>query len=126
MIKKRSSIKSKADKLFSSFIRSIGYCEWCLKQTDGLECAHIFSRRFLITRWDPINALSLCHACHRKWHDKPVEAVEWVKVYLGYDVYNELRYKAKCQVDKFIYDDLIEKIQGYRHCPQEIIPPISS
>jgi hypothetical protein len=93
----------------------MGKCEWCNRQTDGLECAHIFSRRFLITRWEPINALSLCHACHRKAHDKPVEFVEWVKSYLGESVYNDLRRLAKTGVNKNIYDGLIERIKLYEH-----------
>lgn len=108
----KTTIKRKADRLFSEYVRSKGYCEWCEKRTDGLECAHIFSRRFLVTRWEPINALSLCHACHRKWHDKPVEAVEWVKEYLGEDVYEELRYIAKNKVNKNVYDNLLERIKN--------------
>ena len=111
---KKSTIKRKADKLFSEFIRSKGRCERCGKQ-ENLQTSHIFSRRYLVTRWTPINANCLCAGCHRWWHDKPVEAVEWVKEYLGEDIYNELRRLAKTGVNKNIYDGLIERIKGYEN-----------
>ena len=109
---KRTTIKRRADKLFSEFIRSTGFCEWCGK-SEYLQCAHIFSRRYLVTRWLPINAVCLCAGCHRRGHDQPVEFTEWVKEYLGEEVYNELRREAKTKVDKNIYDGLIERIKGY-------------
>ena len=111
---KRTTVKRKADKLFSAYIRSQGVCEWCSKR-ETLQTAHIFSRRYLVTRWEPINALCLCAGCHRKAHDKPVEFVEWVKEYLGEDIYNELRRIAKTTVNKQVYDGLIERIKGYNH-----------
>ena len=112
---KKSTIKRKADRLFSAFIRSWGYCEWCGKTDSTLQTSHIFSRRFLVTRWEPINANCLCASCHFKWHHSPVEAVEWVKEYLGEEIYNELRRVAKTTVNKQIYDGLIEKIKEYKH-----------
>ena len=113
----KTAIKRKADRLFSNFIRSKGYCEWCGK--DGRNCqlqtAHIFSRRFLITRWEPINAVCLCAGCHRKAHDKPPEFTAWLQKYLGEDVYEELRRVAKCDVNKSIYFGLIDRIKSYEH-----------
>ena len=111
----KKTIKRKADKLFSEFIRSKGYCEWCGKKDGTLQTSHIFSRRFLVTRWEPINAVCLCAACHYKWHDRPVEGVEWVKEYLGEEIYNELRTLAKTGVNKQVYDGLIERIKDYKH-----------
>jgi hypothetical protein len=31
----------------------------------GLHCAHNFTRRAQITRFDPENALALCYGCHQ-------------------------------------------------------------
>lgn len=111
------TIKNKADRLFSEFVRSLGYCEWCGKRPPAvqLQCSHIFSRRFLVTRWEPINATCLCAGCHRRWHDKPIEGVEWIKGYLGEDVYDELRVLAKTGINKNVYDGLIERIKEYKH-----------
>jgi hypothetical protein len=115
----KKTLKNKADRLFSEFIRRKGYCEWCGKVDDGtLQCSHIFSRRFLVTRWEPINANCLCASCHFKWHQQPVEAVEWVKGYLGEDVYNELRIVAKTSIKKINLEEKIEEIKKYKHAEE--------
>jgi len=109
-----ASLKRKADKLFSAWIRSEGRCEWCGKRAEprNLEAAHIFSRRFLTTRWDYNNCLALCHACHRKAHDKPIEFVEFVKSdYLTPTEYEALRLKAKTSVAKPNLEEVISKYQ---------------
>lgn len=109
----KKTLKRKADKLFSEYIRSNGKCEWCGKQDDGtLQTSHIFSRRFLVTRWEPINANCLCAKCHWRWHQKPVEGVEWVKEYLGEDIYNELRRMAKTSVKKVDLEQVIHDLQN--------------
>ena len=83
-------------------------CEWCGK-TINLQCCHIFSRRFLVTRWDHNNALCLCAGCHRKGHDKPPEFVEFIKDYLGTRKYNALRRKAKTSIKKVNLEEVCEK-----------------
>ena len=57
----------------------------------------------------------MCAGCHRKGHDKPPVFVEWLKEYLGEDIYYELMREAKTKVDKNIYDGLIERIKEYEH-----------
>lgn len=109
-------LKNKADKLFSEFIREVGHCEWCKRKNVRFECAHIFSRRYNSTRYEPMNALCLCSGCHRLWHSKPVEAVEWVKSYLGEEVYDKLRFMAKNKVVKsneLFYREIIRKIKAH-------------
>lgn len=107
----RKTLKRNADKLFSDLIRSRGICEWCGKQDNTLQTSHIFSRRFLVTRWLEINANCLCASCHFKWHQKPVEAVEWVKKHLGEDVYDELRRIAKTDTTKVILEDVVAELK---------------
>jgi hypothetical protein len=109
------TLKNKADTLFSLWIRKKGYCEWCLnRNANQYHCSHIFSRRYLVTRWYPLNANCLCARCHRKWHDKPVEAVEWIREYLGDVVYEELRRIAKTKVQKQDLEQIINDIKNER------------
>ena len=96
----KKSLKLQADKLFSDIVRKDNICEWCgvHGEKSDFECAHIFSRRYLSTRWDLLNGLCLCHACHRRAHNKPVEFTEFVKEYLGLISYQELRERAKIMI----------------------------
>ena len=72
----KSTLKRKLDKLAGEAIRSIGYCEAhaydkpnsCSTQ---LQWCHLKSRRYLVTRWDPLNAVCMCAACHRFFTDHP-------------------------------------------------------
>jgi len=107
------SLKAKADNLFSLYIRRNQVCEWCgTRNANQYHCSHIFSRRYLVTRWHPLNANCLCAGCHRKWHDKPVEAVEWIRSYLGDAVYEELRRIAKTSVEKQDVRQIVNDLQN--------------
>lgn len=113
-MKRLTPLKNKADKLFSEWIRRDGKCEYCNRANVRLECAHIFSRRYISTRYEPINALCLCSAHHRWLHDQPIEGVEWIKNYLGEDIYDELRRKAKTKIVKatdLFYQETITAIR---------------
>lgn len=108
-------LKRKADTLFSKWIRRNEVCEWCgTRNANQYHCSHIFSRRYLVTRWHPLNANCLCAGCHRKWHDKPVEAIEWIREYLGNAVYEELRKIAKTKVIKQDLKEIIFDIENER------------
>jgi len=108
----KKGLKRRADKLFSKYIRSVNHCEWCgTRDASTLQCAHVFSRRFLVTRWSPLNANCLCASCHFKAHQKPVEYVEWVKEYLGEAVYDELRREAKVSVRKVDLQETIKYLK---------------
>ncbi len=108
----RKTLKRKCDKLFSEYIRSRGMCEW----EDGgthkgrLECAHINSRRYLVTRWDELNALCLCSMHHFYAHQNPLEFAEFVKDHLGETKYFKLMRKAKTCIK---YVDLEAVIKKY-------------
>jgi 5-methylcytosine-specific restriction endonuclease McrA len=47
-----------------------GACVAC-GATEGLEAAHIISRRYRKLRHSPDNGITLCHRCHRKAHSDP-------------------------------------------------------
>ena len=105
----RKGLKRRADKIFSAWIRSEGYCEWCGDVNDTLQCAHIFSRRYMSTRYDYNNAVCLCASCHFKAHAQPIEFAEFVKRYLGNKGYADLRRKAKTSIKKVDLQAIIEK-----------------
>ena len=69
--------RGKATRLHAQIIRNRGNCEAC-SSTNQLQCAHIVSRKFSITRTDLRNAVCLCAGCHRKFTDRPFEWVKWV------------------------------------------------
>jgi hypothetical protein len=103
--------KKKTDILFSKWIRRGGKCEHCGRTTMRLECAHINSRRFLVTRYEPINAVCLCSACHRWGHDRPPLFTEWLKEYLGEAIYDELKLTANTKVVKLDYKQIQHDIK---------------
>ena len=113
MLKKASkkTLKRKADAVFSKYIRSRNVCQWCGAVNDTLQCCHIFSRRFLVTRWDEFNALCLDARCHFKAHQQPIEFTEFIKKFLGESRYNALRRKAKTSLVKQDLQVIITKYQ---------------
>ncbi|MFA7290357.1 MAG: recombination protein NinG [Melioribacteraceae bacterium] len=104
----------KLDKVFGAFIRSRKNCEWCAK--DGnvvqLQWCHIFTRKCHNTRWSELNSLCLCSGCHRKAHDYPVLFTEWLKDYLGEEIYEELK-REHNRTKKWMDYELEELIEKY-------------
>jgi len=96
---KRQLIK-KLDILFSKIVREGKGCLRCGKKTN-LHCAHIFSRRYMTTRWNLDNAIPLCYACHIFWcHRNPIEFTIFVTKILGEEKLEELR---KLSLEKSAY-----------------------
>lgn len=86
-----------ADKAFSEFIRKRDNytCQKCGSKHEpnskGLHCSHHFSRRYYNIRFDPNNAIALCHNCHNYWYQKDVpEAARWLEQKLGKDKIDRL------------------------------------
>lgn len=81
--------RKKLDILFSNLVRerSNWYCQACstnkLHDKQTLDCAHIFSRRNLVTRYHPKNAVALCRACHMFYTEHPFDWHDWVVDYMG-------------------------------------------
>jgi hypothetical protein len=99
----KTSLTRKLDKLCSQIIRGRGYCAWC-HTTDGLECCHVFSRRYRSVRWYLPNLVCLCHSHHFYAHSNPVLFTEFIKEYLGEKDYEELKFRAKMILKYSIYD----------------------
>ena len=90
------SIKREAsDKWFSDVVRLIaGYeCEHCNRQDGRMECAHIFGRAAKSVRWSLMNAVCLCHSCHRHFTSNPSEFTAWLDKFKGGQYMGILREK---------------------------------
>lgn len=100
---------SPADAAFSKCVREAnGYtCEMC-GTVGRMETSHVFSRRHRTIRWDKMNANCLCHACHRKWHESPLNAFIWFESEFGQGRIDILREKmnSKVKVSKLEEKDI--------------------
>ena len=101
--------KNRLDKKWSKKVKEIakGKCEYC-SSTHYLNSHHIFSRKFLNTRFDINNGVCLCAAHHLPFaHHKSLEFSIWVISTRGDEWYDDLVIKSR--VVKPILD--IEKIE---------------
>lgn len=90
----RSHATDRADDAFSKFIRARDKaCQEC-GVNDPLQCAHLISRRYRATRWDPTNAVALCIRCHKRFTEHPLEWDLWCSVHLGQEGWESLRRQA--------------------------------
>ena len=105
----KSSLTRKLDKLFSQIVRKRGKCAWCGTK-EGLECCHIFSRKYRSLRWSLDNAVCMCHSHHFYSHSNPILFAEFVKNYLGEEKY-ELLKEARNQITKLTLEDLQIKLK---------------
>lgn len=89
----KKSLTHKLDIVFSKVVRSVGRCERC-SSSHELQCAHIYSRRYVHTRWHSLNALALCASCHFWAHQNPRDFAKFVNELLGEGTMDEIRDKA--------------------------------
>ena len=75
--------------------RSDWTCEKCRtkfeERAQNLHCSHLYSRRYRSIRWHPLGAVAHCFSCHMWFGSNPIEAAEWVRLYLGESKFDELR-----------------------------------
>lgn len=84
-----------ADKQFSLYIRERdGRCRLCGTLND-LQCAHLVSRRYRATRWDPENAWALCRREHMYYTHHPIEWDDLLTDRLGEETYKWLKVRAQ-------------------------------
>ena len=109
MISRRGMIR-KLDTVVSKIVRARGYCLKCGSK-NNLQCCHIYTRKFLSTRFDFVNLLCLCASCHAHFHDKPLELGEFVKTMRTKKEYNELKLRANTprQFASYELEELYEK-----------------
>ena len=112
------------DRLFSQYIRrKAGYaCEKCGRRDSKLECAHVYSRRYKATRWEPDNAMCLCFTCHRYYTEHPHQWTEYTENKLGkrLDELWKMAQKAPAPKDHDKVEiglELIDKIKAFGETP---------
>lgn len=107
----RKTLKNKADRLFSLFIRARDGACVCCGSTENLQCAHGFSRRYLKTRWDERNAWALCNRHHLYFTHHPIEWDVWMEQRLGPTEYRLLRLDAIATGYSIDYESIIAELQ---------------
>lgn len=103
--------KKKADTMWAKYIRSFGRCERCGKG-QGLQAAHIYSRRYMRIRHDLENGLCLCVGCHFWAHHNPVDFTDWVRGYLDDDILGRLKEKRDNLSVKPDYKAVYEELKS--------------
>ena len=72
-----------ADNYFSKWIRERdGACLRC-SRTDQLTCSHYIKRSVSITRYCPINCITLCGECHALWEGPKEEYTQLMITMIG-------------------------------------------
>ena len=107
----RKSLRAKADRLFSIFIRERdgNCCKHC-GSTFQVQCAHIISRRYSATRWAEDNAVALCKKHHMKWTHDPLGWEEWVDERFGKKRLRSLKVRARQGVAKVDLEAVVESL----------------
>lgn len=113
--RKVSAVKAEATRLHSQIVRSRGRCENCgddWRSTGSkLECAHIISRRFALTRTMESNAFCLCSRCHMRFTEWPLEFAAFVVSKIGQDGYDRLRELAHGP-EKMDWHDELDRLRA--------------
>ena len=98
---RRTGIRRTAeDARFSLMIRERDQwtCMRCRKQhaekSQGLHCAHHFTRRTRATRFDPDNAMALCYGCYQFVDSHAAEKEALWRERIGDEAYDALRLRA--------------------------------
>lgn len=85
-----------SDKLFSQWIRTRDKwtCQKCgayhEPPTRALHCSHFQGRGKEATRFEPLNATSLCYGCHQYFTSHPAEHYQWQVSRLGQDMVDKI------------------------------------
>lgn len=93
-----------ADSAFSKCVRESNdwICERCGKQyernSQGLHCSHVYSRRHRTIRWCKDNAQALCFSCHNWYEGNPPDSGPWVEQKIGKGALDLVREKMNQKV----------------------------
>ena len=101
-MKKRKSLKNKADKLWKERIHERDkVCQYCGKQ--GGQAHHIIGRRNHNVRWDLDNGIVLCSGCHTLRADSAHQDP------LGFAVYFKTKYQERYKHLMSVKNELWDK-----------------
>ena len=113
----KKSAKAHCDRLFSEMVRSLGYCEKC-GSTQYLNCCHIISRKYGVTRTDFHNVYCLCARCHRYFHDYPRDFSHFISDSALAQYYDEVFAKAQ-EGGKMDWFNEVERLKGLKNLTLE-------
>jgi hypothetical protein len=112
---KRTTLKRKADALWSELVRRRGACE--AAGIAGVQCggvlqaAHGFPRTYYPTRWTPLNGFCICAGHHRWYTSHPIDWLEFMHVRLGEFPLEELKRLARTHSGKVDYLVVIAELK---------------
>ena len=109
MKQSKKTIRNRLDKEFSTLIRARGKCEFTdCGNTQILQTAHIFSRRFLRLRWNPNNVFCFCAKHHWWGSDNPILFADFVKEKLGPKKY-QILLDERNNLEKYEWPEKIDR-----------------
>ncbi len=110
-------LKKECDNLFSEIVRNRGFCRKSGTRKQ-LQCAHIVSRSYKVTRWNLDNAFCLSKNWHAYFTWRPLEWEMFVIQQIGRKKYEDLKklalthlnlnYKKRTKED---YEKLYEELK---------------
>lgn len=113
---KRTTLRRKADALWSELVRRRGVCE--AAGVAGVQCggvlqaAHGFPRTYYPTRWTPLNGFCICAGHHRWYTSHPIEWLSFMNERLGKLPLEELSRIARFHAGKVDYVALIADLKA--------------
>lgn len=116
MSKESKKLDEKLDDIFRKLVklRSNHYCEatgYHHRDSEGLDCSHVFSRRHTATRWHPLNAYAHSREKHSYFTDNPEEHEKWCREKMTDSEYEALEFLSNLTVK--IYDDEKEELLAH-------------
>ena len=118
--------RSAKDRNFSMFIRARDFytCQRCHSthppNSKGLHCAHMFTRRLQVTRFDPDNAVALCYGCHAYVDSHPSEKLAFFRGLLGDERFEALAARAHGKRNRKEPNAGLAEIERIRQIRREI------
>jgi hypothetical protein len=102
--------------MFAAWVTSTGECEALdgelgVACSERMQCAHIISRKYLGTRWHPLNAICLCSAHHVFFTHHELEWEKWRDAYVG-ERYAWLRDRAIKTAGPPDYAAVLRELEG--------------
>ena len=120
-MKSRQDLIRQADKVFSRYVRTRGEnseyneCFTCNRTFPwaGMDAGHFMSRRYLNTRWHPVNVWPQCKECNQIKHGRVDVFEAKLRARFGNEAIDELIFLAH-SLDKVTEADIANVIKTYK------------
>lgn len=112
------TLREKADRLFSEYIRARdGRCITC-STTEALQCSHFYGKKARpAVRYDPMNAHAQCARCHLAHHKHdPGKYMDWMRQHYSEDELDALQYRSHgiAKRDRAYFLEVIHRLEAHR------------